>query len=107
MQGDSSLRELVGTTVTLVQGELRVDGVVTEVCVCLGDPDSEEAQVRVDTANGDLYIVHLTPGDWSRALRVFPLHDLLPDQPVTVEWQRAATPLDAAPRRGRPSTLAE
>jgi hypothetical protein len=108
MDGAATLRELLGTKVTLIQNGLRVEGLVTEFAVRVGDGDDEEAQIHVDAADGVMHVLWLMPGDWGQAVRLFPLNHFLPDQPLLVEWQgqEAARQL-LTTRRARPSSLAD
>lgn len=107
MDAGRSIRDLVEMTVTLVQGPLQVEGVVTAIGVRLGDVDEEEAQLRLRTPDGTDHTVFLMPSDWSRAVRLFPWHQFVPDGPIAVEW---GTPGAVRPvvgtRRVRKSSLA-
>jgi hypothetical protein len=104
----ASLRELLGTTLTLVQGELRADCVINALEVRVAD-ETEDTRVQVETLQGEEYVVHLAPGEWNSATwESHTMDGFLPYQPVALEWAAAVTePLGAATRRARPSALAE
>lgn len=100
-------RDLIGTTLTLVQGELRTEVVIEEIALRAGDPDEEELRLTVETAEGTEQVVFLMPTDATMATSAFPLNRFLPDSPIDVVWREQAVPEPLTPRRSRPSALAE
>jgi hypothetical protein len=106
MDYSAPFRDLIGTKVVLVQGELREDVVVEEIVLQLGDPDEEELRLRVATAEAAEQVVYLIPRDATRATSVYPLNRFLPETPIAVVWSEAPPRPPVTPRRRRPSALA-
>jgi hypothetical protein len=98
MDYSAPFRDLVGTKVVLVQGQLREDVVVEEIVLQLGDPDEEELRLRVATAEGTEQVVYLIPRDATRATLRLSAKPLSPRDAYYRRLERGAGAADSTPQ---------
>lgn len=102
-----SIRDIVGTTATLKQGELRTQVVVQEVTLRVGVPGAEELKLRVETVDDTEQVLHLEPSDVTIASYVEPLDDFVAHTSITIVWDERVPQQLLSPPRPRRSPLAQ